>query len=1476
MQFLLVEGIMFNKNKKKFYLGLFLFFFFWICSIWYVNATTFSERLSEVGLDMVSFSNKSSISRYEVARLLNAANCQDCIQAPIWMRQTYTQNFWDKFKQIDWKDFNDIGYEAGVWNKKSYYYCVAYVGDNGYMEWYPSTSTKCKWSFCGQESITISEFYQTVLNIIQDQIRGKYLIDWSKVKSRKKWLKKNSMQMKVLNQTDLNIIDKAESKVAYAQTNNEFQTWLKYCMYNLSDCNFQSFGVIWTWYWPVSELNILYKEWIISLGDAQKVASFSNMPWDEAIRILSAVYDNYANCSFNVDYDCDGITNWKDNCPYVYNLNQYDLDGDWIGNVCDDDIDWDGKKNLVWVVDDNNHIIVSLWKKDLDQTILGNGDMWFSFFINVDSIGAWYPTLVKFEPLTNWNIVKIEWDFWDGNKKVVNNWNKITHTYRKSGTFTVKAEAISKNWSKSFAMNKLFIAIPESENYALNIQSNLTFKNWSVDYVFTPLYSWDFDRILWSINNQNEKSQKLTEWFKVTVKEKGRYVVTAKWYKGWDLKAVAMLTILQDWSPRFSNMIVTPKSLWEETLVSSNLVWLRNEDIDHVNINRWWFTQSSNNIFQKYEYDEPWLKTIQYDVVLKDGRVLYNVATISVQNPLLKQSYATNIVWDRLGYNQNEKLALWLSMYPTTPIISLFTSYQAGHKNFLYAPNLSNTVLNFSYPNAWDKLLTNSVEVNKCVALVNQWTVHINSVDVCENAIKNGTLSNYKCDLDWDKIPDICDDDIDWDGVKNLIWIILYENKDCSIWENNINLDLLKKHQWVCSLDNCFFVSNVSQSDLNNNWIWDQCENDISKLLSSSLLNVNITWSTTVSLDKDQDWDGVPDSVDACLDIPGNSNNGCPEYYTQNCWIKSDCGNGKLDEWETCHNCPQDAWVCCWNWVLDYWESCKTCPTDAGNCKTCGNWKIDEWENCKNCPEDVWECSAWCGNGKIEDAENCRNCPEDVKECEWICGDGKIQESEDCKNCSEDAKVCKTKTCGDGKIDKESWEECDDGKNNGKDGQCTLKCIKYDPEKPKCGNWEIEEGENCESCPVDLWEKCVKNGDENPPKTCRNGKIDNWEDCKNCPEDVWECSAWCGNGKIEDAENCRNCPEDVKECEWICGDGKIQESEDCKNCSEDAKVCKTKTCGDGKIDKESWEECDDGKNNGKDEKCTLKCTKYNPDKPKCGNWEIEDGENCETCSVDLWEKCVKDGDENPPKICGNGKIDNWEQCDPKDVNKTNWWEYWCSNLCKMIWSNEVICNPDFDWEILLDLQNSDNLCFKWVSSKFIFNSARFRWTWLCISGSQSIECVADRTTCGDWIFGRWENCETCSVDVKDPCIDDGENECGNGKIDEWENCENCPKDVKDICIDDGENECGNGKIDEWENCENCPEDMNNCDMPIVPYDSWWAIEIDNCNICPCDYTDVATDLTKWDVIRARLWDKTKSVFYRYSPAVSLEKFLDVR
>ncbi len=45
------------------------------------------------------------------------------------------------------------------------------------------------------------------------------------------------------------------------------------------------------------------------------------------------------------DKDGDGISNENDNCPGVFNPGQEDLDGDLIGDLCDDDIDGDGVIN---------------------------------------------------------------------------------------------------------------------------------------------------------------------------------------------------------------------------------------------------------------------------------------------------------------------------------------------------------------------------------------------------------------------------------------------------------------------------------------------------------------------------------------------------------------------------------------------------------------------------------------------------------------------------------------------------------------------------------------------------------------------------------------------------------------------------------------------------------------------------------------------------------------------------------------------------------------------------------------------------------------------------------------------------------------------------------------------------------------------------------------------------------------------------
>jgi hypothetical protein len=45
------------------------------------------------------------------------------------------------------------------------------------------------------------------------------------------------------------------------------------------------------------------------------------------------------------DSDSDGIPDIADNCPSVFNISQADLDGDGIGDACDEDIDGDGWEN---------------------------------------------------------------------------------------------------------------------------------------------------------------------------------------------------------------------------------------------------------------------------------------------------------------------------------------------------------------------------------------------------------------------------------------------------------------------------------------------------------------------------------------------------------------------------------------------------------------------------------------------------------------------------------------------------------------------------------------------------------------------------------------------------------------------------------------------------------------------------------------------------------------------------------------------------------------------------------------------------------------------------------------------------------------------------------------------------------------------------------------------------------------------------
>lgn len=237
------------------------------------------------------------------------------------------------------------------------------------MRGYPeATSPICGGEFCGLNATTTSEFYQAILNIIDKNIINKYQANWNDIQQWLKGLSTNSYQYQVLSENNIKAINNANNKSKNITNTDEFQAYLKYCMFNLNACAFQTFGEIKQGFWPISELNILVKEGIISQADTTNI--YSNVNGKEAIRILEYVFQKYSNCSFNTDYDCDGIPNYKDNCPYDYNPQQKDTDGDGKGNVCDDDIDGDGQKNPIGIVDDNDNIIINKRDKNTDQNPL--------------------------------------------------------------------------------------------------------------------------------------------------------------------------------------------------------------------------------------------------------------------------------------------------------------------------------------------------------------------------------------------------------------------------------------------------------------------------------------------------------------------------------------------------------------------------------------------------------------------------------------------------------------------------------------------------------------------------------------------------------------------------------------------------------------------------------------------------------------------------------------------------------------------------------------------------------------------------------------------------------------------------------------------------------------------------------------------------------------------------------------------------
>jgi len=130
----------------------------------------------------------------------------------------------------------------------------------------------------------------------------------------------------------------------------------------------QEVGKIKQGYRPVAELNLLYNQSIIDIDQSQRRNTDKNIDGKTVVETLFKL-NGKVNCAFNNDYDCDGIDNAKDSCPNTYNPSQKDTDKDTIGDVCDDDIDGDRVKNPIGIVDEEGKIDIAKRTKEMDNCL---------------------------------------------------------------------------------------------------------------------------------------------------------------------------------------------------------------------------------------------------------------------------------------------------------------------------------------------------------------------------------------------------------------------------------------------------------------------------------------------------------------------------------------------------------------------------------------------------------------------------------------------------------------------------------------------------------------------------------------------------------------------------------------------------------------------------------------------------------------------------------------------------------------------------------------------------------------------------------------------------------------------------------------------------------------------------------------------------------------------------------------------------
>ncbi len=239
---------------------------------------------------------------------------------------------------------------------------------------------------------------------------------------------------------------------------------------------------------------------------------------------------------------------------------------------------------------------------------------------------------------------------------------------------------------------------------------------------------------------------------------------------------------------------------------------------------------------------------------------------------------------------------------------------------------------------------------------------------------------------------------------------------------------------------------------------------------------------------------------------------------------------------------------------------------------------------------------------------------------------------------------CAAYDCGNGVVEEDNGEECDDGSLNGSYGHCGDTCTLDDAFY--CGDGYLAGGEDCDCGEVSNFTAVMADSESWANiNTCTNSN-GQWElnPAGTC---AWDCTSpgpSCGDGEINGEEECDGDYESWDGA-WCANGDACSTDGDC----EDGSVCGSgmADCGIGSIcvgGADEGTQCDDGSD------CdSAVCSEF--------TYELSRARTCDsTCSWDIssWSEC-----HAGTQYCGNGSVEGDEECDDGNTANTDA----CTNDC---------------------------------------------------------------------------------------------------------------------------------------------------------------------------------------------------------------------